>query len=73
MKTFGNWTFIKDLGSENLGYVVGCVDVAVDNIVSCCNTCNYMKKSMSYSEFVSHIEKLAKNLIFPNLSQGDKK
>lgn len=42
-----------------------------ENVVSCCSICNYMKKQMSYIDFVNHIKKIAKNLTFPNLSQGD--
>jgi len=31
-----------------------------DNVVSCCSTCNYMKKSMEPEEFFNHCSRIAK-------------
>ena len=32
----------------------------LDNCVSCCKVCNYMKRKLSVTEFVSHIHKISK-------------
>ncbi len=41
--------------NSNMGYVRG-------NMVPCCYTCNMMKASLTYDEFVDHIRKIACNL-----------
>jgi len=37
-----------------------------NNIVPCCGTCNYAKKSMSQTEFLSWIEKVYKHSVLQN-------
>ena len=34
----------------------------IDNVVSCCSTCNLMKRKMDISEFITHIEKIVNRL-----------
>lgn len=31
----------------------------LDNVVSCCKTCNYMKNNLSYDNFIVHIKQIA--------------
>ena len=33
-------------------------DYSTDNCVSCCSTCNYMKHTLTVSEFIKHINKI---------------
>jgi hypothetical protein len=39
----------------------------VSNCVSCCNTCNMMKKAMSFAKFIVHVKKIYNHIggIFP--------
>lgn len=32
------------------------------NVVACCKTCNYMKRSMSLLDFIAHIKRIASNV-----------
>jgi hypothetical protein len=34
----------------------------ITNIVICCKTCNYMKKDLSYNQFINHIRRISTNL-----------
>jgi hypothetical protein len=34
-----------------------------DNVVSCCSTCNYMKRGLSYEDFKNHVRKIANNVL----------
>ena len=38
-------------------------DYTIDNCVPCCKVCNFMKRSMSTSDFYSQIEKIYKNIV----------
>jgi len=33
-----------------------------NNVVACCKTCNYMKMTLSYKEFIEQVKKIADNL-----------
>ena len=45
---------------SSIGYING-------NVVPCCKTCNVSKMDMNYNDFLTHIEKIYKNLIHANL------
>lgn len=38
-------------------------DHSPDNIVTCCKTCNYMKREMEVEEFLTHIERIRSHLM----------
>lgn len=42
-----------DRKNSNLGYTI-------DNCVSCCKTCNYGKRDLSYSDWINHLDNLVK-------------
>ena len=55
--------------SENGKYIYNGLDridsafgYIIDNLVPCCKICNYMKRIMSYNEFVNHIERIYNNI-----------
>ena len=33
-------------------------DYTINNVVTCCHTCNWMKRSMSVTDFLNHIKKI---------------
>lgn len=62
-KFYGTFTYngIDRLDSSK-GYVEG-------NVVSCCESCNYLKNAIPYNEFIEKITKIAKHL---NLLKNEK-
>ena len=44
-----------DRVDSSLGYTI-------DNCVSCCTTCNYMKRSLSLDNFTKHVKRIASHL-----------
>jgi len=45
-----------DRKNSDIGYFA-------ENVVSCCRTCNYMKRDLSYQEFKEHIKKIHSHLV----------
>jgi len=43
-----------------------------DNCVSCCTICNYMKRTMSYTDFVNHIKNIHVNLKIKKIFKGER-
>lgn len=56
---------------ENIGIdrVDSTKNYTLDNVVSCCAKCNYMKRNYTLTEFISHISKIYKNLQFKLVRQ----
>ena len=46
-----------DRVNNNEGYILG-------NVVPCCRICNSMKSNLSYYQFIIHIGKIFKNMIY---------
>lgn len=56
VKHFGEFTYNGiDRINSNKGYVI-------DNVVSCCKVCNYMKNDSSLEQFLKSIKKIAENM-----------
>lgn len=51
-KTEGNFTY------NGLDRIDSSKGHTLDNVVTCCATCNYMKRSMTHDEFIDHIDKV---------------
>lgn len=50
-----SWETVKINGIDRLENSTGYI---IDNCVSCCPTCNYMKRSLSQEDFFGHIRKI---------------
>jgi len=48
---------VKSTGS-GLDRIDSAKDYTINNVVTCCHTCNWMKRSLSVSEFLNHIRKI---------------
>lgn len=48
---------------NNIGYIK-------DNCVSCCTTCNFLKHTMNYNEFINHIKKIYNHLNNINVTEN---
>lgn len=66
-RKYSTWEFRKDVvvyvnGLDRIDSSLGYTE---ENIVSCCETCNFMKSDLTYGEFMNHIEKLYHNFVKP--------
>ena len=48
---------IKTIGLDRIDNTKG---YSIDNVVSCCSICNYMKLNNSQDEFIEHCKKIVK-------------